>query len=127
MFARIDDARQATVRSGFRLLNRVALPPVKAGFASPPHVGQGVVVLETTGRVTGTRREVPLAAVRIGERIVVSTVRADSHWLRNLEANPAARVWTCGQPQAVTAEVRRGAVNLVVLTPARAVPAASAA
>jgi len=112
-------ARTATTRSAFRLLNQAVLPPAKAGFGSPP-AGPGIVVLETTGRTSGVARDVPLAAVRVGNKIVVSTVRENSQWLKNLEASPSARVWTCGQPESVTAQVRRGPLNVVVLTPSTA-------
>jgi hypothetical protein len=114
-------ARNAATRSAFRLLNQTVLPPVRAGVASPPPgIGQGIVVLETTGRTSDQAREVPLAAVRVGNKILVSTVRDDSQWLKNLEASPNARLWTCGQAESVTAEVHRGPLNVVVLQRARA-------
>lgn len=116
MLATMNRARLATTRSAFRLLNQAVLPPVKSGFGSAP-VGPGLVVLETTGRTSGLTREVPLAAVRVGNKIVVSTARENSQWLKNLEASPNARVWTCGQAEDVTAEVRRGPLNVVVLQP----------
>ena len=112
-------AGEAAVRTGFRVLNQLVTPPLRSGLASPPNVGPGLVVLETTGRKSGAPREVPLIAARVGDRLVVSTVRSDSQWLRNLEASPEGRVWTCGRPQAVTAVVRRGALNTAVLTPTR--------
>ena len=118
MLATLSDVRKAATRTGFRLLNQVMLPPAKAGLTAPPPFGNGVVVIETTGRVSGEPREVPVAAVRIGDRLVVSTVRGDSQWLRNLEASPKANVLSWGRSQPMTAEVRRGHLNVVVLTPA---------
>ncbi len=113
-FRRVGDA---AVRTGFHVLNQLVTPPLRSGLASPPPGGPGLVVLETTGRKSGEPREVPLVAARVGDRLLVSTVRSDSQWLQNLEATPEGRVWTCGRPQAVTAVVRRGALNTAVLTP----------
>ena len=89
-------------RSAFRALNSVVLPTVKAGLASPFPVGAGLVVLETTGRKSGKPRQVPLVATRFGKRIDVSTVRGDSQWIKNLEANPEASVWVGGKKRSVT-------------------------
>jgi deazaflavin-dependent oxidoreductase (nitroreductase family) len=114
--------RTGATRAGFRLLNQAVLPPAKAGWTAPPPFGNGIVVLETTGRVSGEPREVPVAAVRFGDRYVVSTVRGDSQWLRNLEQTPQATVWTCGRAKAMTAAVRRGPLNVVVLTPSDTTP-----
>lgn len=111
--------RSAATRAVFRVVNQTVLPTVKAGVASPPPgLGQGIVVLETTGRTSGRAREVPLAAVRVGDRIMVTTVRQNSQWLKNLEASPDATVWTCGRAERVIATVRRGSLNVVVLRPA---------
>jgi deazaflavin-dependent oxidoreductase (nitroreductase family) len=104
--------------AGFRLLNQAVSAPVKAGFASPGPIGPGIVVLETIGRRSGLPRQVPLAAVRVGERLIVSTVRGNSRWLSNLEADPSAQVWSCGESTPVTARVYRGALNVAVLDPA---------
>lgn len=49
---------------------------------------------------------------------MVTTVRENSQWLKNLEASPDARVWTCGRAERVTATVRRGPLDVVVLRPA---------
>jgi len=113
----MSDVRTGATRAGFRLLNQAVLPPAKAGWTAPPPFGNGIVVLETTGRVSGKPREVPVAALRIGNRYVVSTVRGDSQWLRNLEASPQANVLSRGRTVPVTATVRRGPLSVVVLTP----------
>jgi hypothetical protein len=122
MLAAMSDVRTGATRAGFRLLNQAVLPPAKAGWTAPPPFGNGIVVLETTGRVSGEPREVPVAAVRFGDRYVVSTVRGDSQWLRNLEQTPQATVWTCGRARPMTAAVRRGPLNVVVLTPSDTTP-----
>ena len=105
-------------RDAFRAINNVALPLIRAGIGSPLPLGLGLVVLETTGRKSGLAREVPVVGLRVGDRITVSTVRADSQWLANLEANSAAAVWRNGRRRAVVADVVRGPLNTVTLRPA---------
>ncbi len=104
----------------FAALNSSVRPLVKMGWGSPLPVGYGLVVLGTTGRLTGIVREVPLVAARLGDLTMVSTVRSDSLWLANLEADPAAVLWQWGRPHNVTAAVSRGPLNTVLLRPARA-------
>lgn len=106
----------SAVRQGFRALNRVALPAIRLGLGNPPPLGFGLVVLETTGRRSGLPRPVPLVAWRAGDRVVVSTVRADSQWLANLEARPGASLWRGGKKREVHAHVSRGPFNLVALS-----------
>ncbi len=84
-------------------------------MGSPLPVGLGAVVLEATGRVTGVTREVPLLGLRLGDRVLVSTVRERSQWLRNVEADGDTAVWFCGHRHATDGVVRRGPVNVVVL------------
>ncbi len=109
------DCRAQLTRTGFDQLNRWVRPAVKAGIANPLPVGAGAVVLETTGRVSGKQRMVPVLATRVGDRLDVSTVRADSQWLRNIEAGGDTAVWLGGHRRPVDAEVRRGPLNVVQL------------
>ena len=100
----------------FRMLNAVVLPLAKAGLGSPLPVGAGVVVLETTGRRSNLPRQVPLAATRLGDRITVSTVRKDSQWVGNLEADRNAAVWLNGKRRDVVAtSIGRGPLTTVEL------------
>jgi len=107
------DAQAQITRTAFQTLNSVVRPAVEAGVGNPWHVGTGAIVLETTGRVSGEPRRVPLLATRVGSKIVVSTVRGDSQWLANIEADPTVRVWICGTPRDAQATVSRGPLNTV--------------
>lgn len=94
----------------FRAVNCVVEPAVRAGVGNAV-AGPGVFVLETTGRRSGLTRRVPLLGARLGDTIIVSTVRGGSDWARNLEHNADANVWLGGQRRPVRAAVtrRRGA------------------
>ncbi len=107
-------------RRGFSTLNRVVRPTVQAGVGNPLPIGVGTVVLETLGRSTGLPRHVPVLATRVGDRLDLSTVRSDSQWLRNIEADDRVAVWLGGQRRTATATVARGSLNRVrvELTPA---------
>lgn len=102
-------------RTAFRTLNGVVRPALEHGIGNPPPIGVGAVVVETTGRSTGRPRRVPLLSARVGDRLVVSTVRPDSHWFANLEAEPSASVELGGQARSARATLRRGPLNVAVL------------
>ncbi len=111
MIPHLDELRRTAVRQGFRTLNSIVRPLAKAGLTSPLPIGVGVVVVETTGRTSGTTREVPLLATRIGDRIDVSTVRGDSQWIKNLQADPDGAVWLNGERREATAEITPGCLT----------------
>jgi deazaflavin-dependent oxidoreductase (nitroreductase family) len=90
----------------FRLLNRLVEPAVRAGLGNT-HVGPGAFVLQTTGRRSGRPRRVPLLGKRVGDIVVVSTVRPNSQWIRNLEHRPDAHIWIGGRSRPVTATIIR--------------------
>jgi F420H(2)-dependent quinone reductase len=88
--------------------------PCKIG---PLGVGSGFVIVETTGRKSGKRRTVPLLAQRIGDTVVVSTVRTNSQWVRNVEVDAAPSLYVDGTSRRVSAVVRRiGSWTLVRFT-----------
>jgi deazaflavin-dependent oxidoreductase (nitroreductase family) len=99
----------------FRALNTVLVPALDRGIGNPLPVGIGPVVVETTGRMSGEPRRVPLMSMRCGDRLVVSTVRSSSHWFANLEADQAGRVPLQGRFRPFRAAPRRGPLNVAVL------------
>jgi len=86
----------------YRGLNRVVEPLIRAGVGSPLLWPTGVIVVETTGRSTGRTYKVPLLATRIGELLLVSSVRRRSQWLKNLAAKPETHYWMAGRSHAAT-------------------------
>lgn len=108
-------ARAELTQAAFRALNSVVEPAVAFGVANPLPLGAGAVVLETIGRKSGKKRRVPLLASRVLDKVIVSTVRSDSQWLKNIEADPTVTVYLYGKPRSATATVTRGPLNVVVL------------
>ena len=102
-------------QAGFRTLNSVVQPTVRAGVGNPWPLGGGLVVLETIGRRSGEWRSVPLVATRVGDTLVVSTVRSNSLWLSNIEHDEHVAVWLGGQRRTATAMVTRGPLNTVTI------------
>ncbi len=107
----------AVVRHVFRSLNAIVRPLIEAGFGNPLPIGVGPLVVETTGRVSGSPRRVPLLSARVGDTVYVSTVRGDSQWMRNLVASPEARVRLFGRDRDATSAVSRiGGLQIATLT-----------
>jgi deazaflavin-dependent oxidoreductase (nitroreductase family) len=83
------------------------------GRLSSKLAGQKMLLLTTTGRRTGKPRTVPLLYVDDGATIVVigSNWGGPAHpmWVRNLLANPEARVQIGPRKRRVTASVASGA------------------
>ncbi len=84
-------------REFFRKLNAVVEPAVRMGFASPRIAPAGLIVLESVGFKTGQTRRTPLAAMRLGNYVFVSTVRGErSFWVKNLQKQPRTRYYRGG-------------------------------
>lgn len=104
-------------KSFFRALNRTVEPLVKAGLGNSI-VGPGLFVVEPIGRKSGEPRPVPLLGARLGDKLIVSTVRPSSLWVRNLEDGADPSVWVFGRKRPASATVKRlggGAVSVIDL------------
>ena len=90
----------------FRCVNSIVEPLVRAGFGSPKLWPTGFIVVETQGRKSGRTLNVPLLATKLGDLVLVSTVRSRrSQWVKNLAAHPQVRYWCRGRVRAATALV----------------------
>ena len=73
-------------------------------------------MVETTGRVSGKPRRVPLLSARLGNSVFVSTVRNDSQWMTNLAASPQANVRLFGTERPAAVSVAKiGGLHLAAL------------
>jgi deazaflavin-dependent oxidoreductase (nitroreductase family) len=85
-------------REFFRKLNALVEPAVRKGVASPRIAPAGLIVLESTGFKSGQPRRTPLAAMRLGKYVFVSTVRGErSFWVKNLQKQPRTRYFRGGR------------------------------
>lgn len=92
-----------------RSMNRRLVSRFKEGKAAPGLV----LVLVTTGRRTGQRRETPLQFEQIESDYWVASARGrDADWVHNLQANPHAQVIVKGQCRDVQAEVIRDPLRI---------------
>lgn len=90
----------------FRMLNGLLEPSIRAGIGSPRLAPGGFIVVEARGRKTGRRIRTPLAALRLGNHVLVSTFRGGrSTWVKNLSAGPDVRYWLGGRVRRARATV----------------------
>ena len=90
----------------FRSLNSVVEPAVRRGFGSPTLAPAGLIVLETVGFKSGTKRRTPLWSLRLGRYRVVSTARGNrSFWVKNLLRQPRVSYYVGGRIRASRAIV----------------------
>ncbi|MBP6824198.1 MAG: nitroreductase family deazaflavin-dependent oxidoreductase [Acidobacteria bacterium] len=89
----------------FTGFNKIAEPMIRAGFGNPLLWPTGAIVVETVGRKSGRKINVPVLATRIAGVVIFSTVRRNSLWLKNLSANSEVRYWLAGKPVEASASV----------------------
>ena len=93
-------------KSIFRLIKRP--PQVAYALGLGPLIGRLVLLLTTTGRVSGKPRVTPLQYERVGDTFLVGAARGrKSDWVRNLLANPQVHVRVKSQRITARAEVIR--------------------
>ena len=86
-------------------LNRALTTAIQLGVGNPLPFTIGLVILEVTGRKTGTLRSVPLLCADYGSALLISTLRPESQWILNLAAAGTAEVWLRGRKRSVGAHV----------------------
>ena len=86
-------------------VNALLIPLIKAGFGNPFGYATGLTVLEVKGRKSGMPRSTPLTCLALGSTVIVSTVRGNAQWLKNLAAAGEASIWLWGPRRPVQATV----------------------
>ncbi len=112
----LSESQVSKLRGAFRALNRNMLLIWRLGLGrimASPRTGY-VMVLATTGRKSGERRLAPLNFAEEGSSVFcLAAFGADTHWRRNLEADPRCELWlpdgrrVYGNAEMVTDETRR--------------------
>lgn len=92
----------------FEALNAWVRPLALMGLGSPtPIHPSGLVVVEVAGRKSGLTRQLPVLGLLVPGGVLVSTLRQDSEWLKNLAAAECAHLWLWGRRLPVTPAVIR--------------------
>ncbi len=90
----------------FRALNSVVEPAVRHGVFSSRLLPTSLMVLESTGYLSGKMRSTPLFCNRVGPYLLLSTARGNrSFWVRNLQQTPDVHYYLGGKRYAAQAEV----------------------
>lgn len=93
----------------FRALNSIVEPAVRHGVFSSRLLPTSLMVLESTGYVSGKVRSTPLFCNRVGPYLLLSTARGKrSFWVRNLQKTPGIHYYLGGKRYAASAEVITG-------------------
>ena len=90
----------------FRALNAVVEPAVRRGVLSSRLLPTTLIVLESTGYVSGQARRTPLFCQHRGSHVLISTGRGKrSFWVRNLQRKPDVEYFMGGRAYAAKAQV----------------------
>ena len=90
----------------FRALNSVVEPAVRRGIFSTRLVPTTLIVLESTGYISGEARRTPLFCQQFGRYVLISTGRGRrSFWVRNLQKQPDITYFLGGKAYSATATV----------------------
>ena len=104
---RLGPVVRAITRAHARLYRRT-----RGRFGRKTLSGRPVLVLTTTGAVSGARRSVPLVYMEDGDRLIVVPSNSGNEeapgWWRNLQATPAAEVQIGEQRREVAARALDG-------------------
>lgn len=93
-------------RQFFRTLNSVVEPAVRKGIFSSRLLPTTLMVLESTGYVSGQTRRTPLFCNQLGPYLLISTGRGKrSFWVRNLQKEPNVAYYLGGRERRAEAWV----------------------
>jgi hypothetical protein len=88
-----------------KTVGRGLMPLIEMGFANPLLWPTGAVVIEVTDKDSEKTYKLPLTATRIGNLILLTSLRRQAGWLQNLIVKPETRYWFAGRPRLATAFV----------------------
>ena len=93
----------------FRALNSVVEPAVRRGIFSSRLLPTTLIVLESTGYISGQPRRTPLLCQQLGSHVLISTGRGKrSFWVRNLQRDPEIEYFMGGRAYPAEAMVITG-------------------
>lgn len=93
-------------RQFFRALNSVVEPAVRHGVFSSRLLPTTLMVLESTGYISGQTRRTPLFCNHLGPYLLISTARGRrSFWVRNLQQQPQVTYYLGGRAYQASATV----------------------
>ena len=80
-------------------------PWIEMGVGNPWLWPTGAVVIEVTDKDSEKTYKLPLTATRIGNLILLTSLRRQSGWLQNMITTPEVRYWFAGRPRLAKAFV----------------------
>lgn len=88
-----------------KTVGRSLMPLIEMGFGNPLLWPTGAVVVEVTDKDSEKTYKLPLTATRIGNLILLTSLRQQAGWLQNLMAKPEVQYWFAGRPRLAKAFV----------------------